>query len=54
LKNDHYAHEIKEIMSFNKEDYENLLDFDLYILLVKVDVSTFVSVTTSLVYNNNF
>jgi len=41
-------------MSFNKEDYEILIDFDFNILLVEVDVSRFVSVATSPVYNNNF
>ena len=44
-------------MSFNKDDYEILVDFDFYILLlllVEVDVSRFVSVTTSLVYKSNY
>jgi len=54
LQNNHYAHEIKEITSFNKKDCEILLDFDFYILLVEVDVSRFVSVMTSLVCKSNY
>jgi len=34
LQNDCYAHKIKENISFNKDDYEILLYFDFYILLV--------------------
>jgi hypothetical protein len=34
LQNDHYAHKIKEIISFNIDDYEILLYFNFYILLV--------------------
>jgi len=46
-------------MSFNKDDYEILVDFYFYILLlllllVEVYVSRFVSVTTSPVYKSNY
>jgi len=34
LQNDHYEHKIKEIMSFKDDDYEILLYFNFYILLV--------------------
>jgi len=34
LQNDHYAHKTKEIMSFKKDDYEILLDFNFYILYI--------------------
>jgi len=36
LQNDQYAHEIKEIMSFKEDDYEILLYFNFYILLLDV------------------
>jgi len=36
LQNDHYAHKIKKIMSFNKDDYKILLYIDFYILLVDI------------------
>ena len=36
MQNDHYAHKIKEIMSFNKDDYEILQYFNFYILLVDI------------------
>jgi len=51
------THVIKKIMSFNKYDYEILVDFDFYILLlllVEVDVNRFVSVTTSSVCKSNY
>jgi len=45
-------------MSFNNNDFEILVDFDFYILLlsllVELDGSIFILVTTSSVYNNNF
>jgi len=34
LQNDDYAHKIKEIISFKEDDYEILLYFNFYILLV--------------------
>jgi len=44
-------------MSFNKDGYEILVDFDFYILLllpVEVDVSRFVLVSTLPMYKRNF
>jgi len=38
LQNDHYAHKIKEIMSFKEDDYEILMYFNFYILLVDIVV----------------
>ena len=34
LQNDDYAHKIKKIMSFKEDNYEILLYFNFYILLV--------------------
>jgi len=36
LRNDGHAHKIKETMDFNKDDYEILLYFDFYILLLEI------------------
>lgn len=36
LQNDYYAHKIKEILSFNKDDYKISLDFNFYKLLVDI------------------
>jgi len=38
LQNDDYAHKIKEIISFKEDDYEILLYFNFYILLVETQV----------------
>jgi len=34
LQNDDYAHKIKEIINFKEDNYEILLYFNFYILLV--------------------
>jgi len=39
LQNDDYAHKIKEIMSFKEDNYEILLYFNFYILLVDSQVT---------------
>jgi len=40
LQNDHYAHKIKEIVSFNEDGYEILLYFNFHILFVRVVMTT--------------
>ena len=34
MQNDDYAHKIKEIISFKEDDYEILVYFNFYILLI--------------------
>jgi len=39
LQNDDYAHKVKEIISFKEDDYEILLYFNFYILLVDIKIN---------------